>query len=581
MPTLQDCLLPASKLICPSSLLATLADVDDLDLQSVFKAYNVELPRQATFADDDQEVATMAEHAANSGNVDAPNASAVFFQLSCLTPWYVKSGYVDHAALMGSKDVVVQELRTHILDKATQTIMVSYQRCARKENQYIMNGDSLRSGIQSLRLWQAGAQEHYAVPGCTYDRIKVSHTVCALVACDAIADMNGGGRTFDVRSDDQEYLPTLRELEAQCFVVCVSQVRPIADIFSWQLCQETLDICEVSRSLVEPCAIMRYYRDVPVEEMTKLELVHRLESTSWSKAVHGLSKMVPFPVNVKSAAPKVFWVRQDGKGFTREYLQALVNLSSVVSEPSVLHFGTVAYYKSLYVKKKRESTLNITDDDGLSEVQAQLDVKKAVPKGGVVDATTIHEQTLKRTRPKGMATHDKTYPWAGGLITYVMADGVGVAWQATCPLAAYDHMNPDKPTTKCKKRIGFKGDADERTTALRLQHWINRCSDYDNRLTHMGTKSDIPRCLLEPLPPLEDIIKQGEDLVANLGSDKPAVLVKRRRINKKTPSAIDEDLSLELFGEATAPVAEVAEAASSASSSSSSSSSTSDTSDSD
>ena len=112
-------------------------------------------------------------------------------------------------------------------------------------------------------------------------------------------------------------------------------------------------LTDAAKSLVFPTLCLkkyhklaRYCRDKPLEELTVLELVMKLEEKGWTNEIKAPGARVPV---YKSQRCKKVWCRPASKPVSRLYLQGCLSVDSLLENglPGFVHLQSEGYYRAM------------------------------------------------------------------------------------------------------------------------------------------------------------------------------------------------------------------------------------------
>ena len=112
-------------------------------------------------------------------------------------------------------------------------------------------------------------------------------------------------------------------------------------------------LTDAARALVFPTLCLkkahklsRYCRDKPLDELTALELVMKLEQKGWANEIKAPGARVPV---YKSQRCKKIWCRPAAKPVSRFYLQSCLSVDSLLEQglPGLVHLQPEGYYRAI------------------------------------------------------------------------------------------------------------------------------------------------------------------------------------------------------------------------------------------
>ena len=161
----------------------------------------------------------------------------------------------------------------------------------------------------------------------------------------------------------------------------------------------------------------------------------------------------------------------------KKYLQCLVLLSVGKLQCEVPHGASANVYAQLL------RTLQ-----GPPKCRLTKRAKKPVIGDDVANLTPVKVKIEKQdAQPITRMKHEKSFMWGKAAFTYVDNSKAGRpdAWQATCLWSTTKHAAPCGKTG-CKRRRGFRGDAEEALVLDRLKYWVACYKNADTRIDHQS-----------------------------------------------------------------------------------------------
>ena len=125
-------------------------------------------------------------------------------------------------------------------------------------------------------------------------------------------------------------------------------------------------------------------------------------------------------------------------------------------------------------------------------------------------------------------------------MTYVHKDGVGFAWQASCP-RKIAHKSAVKGAVFCKQKLNFSTEEDSEQVQLRLKHWLNSCMKCATRLGHMSWKPSFEDCPSKEQVDAAEL--QPEDVDEDVEQHQPAKKKQKTSILPAVASSSTKELS--------------------------------------
>ena len=354
------------------------------------------------------------------------------------------------------------------------------------------------------------------VPGC--NAAAASDALGTLYKAGALPGLEGG-RTFDADVASDARIPSLRALQAAGYVETAGS----AAVSSWRITEAGQDLITTSPIYAIGDTVPKLRHDIPLEQMTELELWDVLVKRGWSPRVWFKTRafrvhpgFAPPPVCQETGKPKEFWIQEGAKEISRHYLLALLRIDEV-RVAMLLHFKGPAYYKDALKAQRRDVWCNDVDELG--------DFAKA-------SATNKKTRRPRAHRPAGKAENTKpNIPWGSGFLTWKEN---GKMWQATCPRCYAGHQNLANPDTLCRqaRKIRVPGKCrattmDEETTVRALKHWMNSCTLYGDRLAHQRYKPEAADL------PTEEEVKKGRLPEDYNSDDDPHVVRGSKAVSRK------------------------------------------------